>query len=65
MNALDCSLPQFMVPATLDTLLQGLNEVETVINQTDPNLPKWLGETASASGGGAIGISDRFVAGFM
>ncbi|KAJ7378812.1 hypothetical protein OS493_020410 [Desmophyllum pertusum] len=64
-SALDCSLPQFIVPEVLDTLLHDFNEPDAVINQTAPNLPKWLGETASASGGGARGISDRFVAGFM
>lgn len=65
MRALDVCLPQFIEPQTLDTLRQDLNEADAVINQVAPNLPKWLGETASVSGGGAKGISDRFVAGFM
>lgn len=65
MRARNSSLPQFFVPQVLDTLLQDLNAADEVINQVDPNLPKWLGETASVSGGGAKGISDRFVAGFM
>lgn len=64
-RSLDSSLPQFFVPQVLDTLLQDLNAANEVINEVDPNLPKWLGETANASGGGAKGISDRFVAGFM
>lgn len=65
MRAMDCSLPQFFVPQVLDTLLQDLNTADELINQGDPNLPKWLGETASVSGGGAKGISDRFVSGFL
>lgn len=31
----------------------------------DPNKPIWLGETSSATGGGAHGISDTFIAGFL
>ena len=65
MRARDCSLPQFFVPQALDTLLQDLNAADEVINQVDPNLSKWLGETANVSGGGAKGMSDRFVAGFL
>ena len=60
-----CSLPQFYVPQTLDTLLRDIKEVDEVINQYAPGLPRWFGETASVSGGGADGISGRFVAGFM
>ncbi|KAL9982311.1 hypothetical protein ACROYT_G004338 [Oculina patagonica] len=64
-KALDACLPQFIEPQTLDTLRQDLDEADAVINQVAPNLSKWLGETAGASGGGVKGISDRFVAGFM
>ncbi|RMX47497.1 hypothetical protein pdam_00002202 [Pocillopora damicornis] len=60
-----CSLPQFYVPQTLDTLLRDIKEVDEVISQYAPGLPRWFGETASVSGGGADGISGRFVAGFM
>ena len=40
-------------------------DADAVINKVSRSLPRWLGETSSASGGGAEGISDRFVAGFM
>ena len=60
----DCSLAQFYSPQVLDTLRQNIKDANAVIGKTAPGLPTWLGETSSASGGGAEGISDRFVAGF-
>ncbi|KAK7093461.1 heparanase-like [Littorina saxatilis] len=44
------------------------HQVDSVFNQTrsvDPLLPVWLSETSSAYNGGALGQSDRFVAGFL
>ncbi len=38
--------------------------VQTVKLET-PGKLVWLGETSSAYGGGAVGLSDTFVAGFM
>lgn len=35
------------------------------VKQVSPGKPVWLGETSSAYGGGAVGLSDTFVAGFM
>lgn len=35
------------------------------IELTSPGKKVWLGETSSAYGGGAKGLSDTFVAGFM
>ncbi|XP_055955290.1 heparanase-like [Patella vulgata] len=35
------------------------------ISHRNGGKPVWLGETSSASGGGAKGISDRYVAGFL
>lgn len=35
------------------------------VNQVSPGKPVWLGETSSAYGGGAAGLSDTFAAGFM
>jgi len=61
----ECSLAQFYSPQVLDTLRQNIKDANAVIGKTAPGLPTWLGETSSASGGGAEGISDRFVAGFM
>ena len=35
------------------------------VNRVSPGKPVWLGETSSAFGGGAAGLSDTFAAGFM
>ncbi|XP_061886877.1 heparanase [Entelurus aequoreus] len=35
------------------------------VRRTSPGKPVWLGETSSAYGGGAVGLSDTFAAGFM
>lgn len=35
------------------------------VNQVSPGKKVWLGETSSAYGGGALGLSDTFAAGFM
>lgn len=65
MRSQECTLAQFYVPQVLDMLLQGMNDINSVVSKLGVDLPIWLGETSSASGGGAEGISDRFVAGFM
>lgn len=52
------------MPQVLETLARDMEDVDAVVNRIAPGLPKWLGETSSVSGGGAVGITDRFVAGF-
>lgn len=65
MKALHSSLPQFFEPQVLDSLNQDITRADEAINEVAPNLPKWLGETANVAGGGAKGLSDRFVSGFL
>uniref|UniRef100_A0A8C4X868 Heparanase n=1 Tax=Erpetoichthys calabaricus TaxID=27687 RepID=A0A8C4X868_ERPCA len=52
----DASLDEFLSPAVLDSFI-----VEKIV----PGKKVWLGETGSAFGGGAPGLSDTYVAGFM
>lgn len=59
------SLSQFFAPEALDALHQSLDRADEVLNEVAPNLPRWLGETANVAGGGAKGMSDRFVSGFL
>ncbi|KAG9265511.1 heparanase [Astyanax mexicanus] len=64
-NGRDTSLEDFLDPEVLDTLAGKTNEVLETVNSLSPGKKVWLGETSSAYGGGAIGLSDTFVAGFM
>lgn len=64
-NGRDTSLEDFLDPEILDTLALKTNEVLEKVKQASPQKRVWLGETSSAYGGGAAGLSDTFVAGFM
>lgn len=52
----------FLNPIFLDKLRE---EMEWITNSTKPNTDIWVGETGSASGGGAPNLSDRFISGFL
>ena len=65
MKAEESSLPQFFAPQALDSLHRNLDKADEVLDQVAPNLPRWLGETGNVAGGGAKGLSDRFVSGFL
>ena len=58
-------MDQFIDPAILNTLVDEITIGYEIKNKTTKNTQLWLGETASAWGGGAEGLSDRYVAGFM
>uniref|UniRef100_A0A671XGA3 Heparanase n=1 Tax=Sparus aurata TaxID=8175 RepID=A0A671XGA3_SPAAU len=64
-NGRDTSLEDFLDPEVLDTLALKTGEVLQKVQLASPGKPVWLGETSSAYGGGAVGLSDTFVAGFM
>ncbi|XP_026090616.1 heparanase-like [Carassius auratus] len=64
-NGRDTSLEDFLDPEVLDTLETKINEVLEIVESVSPGKKVWLGETSSAYGGGAVGLSDTFVAGFM
>ncbi|KAM6976093.1 heparanase isoform 1-T1 [Tautogolabrus adspersus] len=64
-NGRDTSLEDFLDPEVLDTLTLKTNEVLQTVKLVSPGKKVWLGETSSAFGGGAVGLSDTFVAGFM
>uniref|UniRef100_A0A1A8FBB9 Heparanase n=2 Tax=Nothobranchius korthausae TaxID=1143690 RepID=A0A1A8FBB9_9TELE len=64
-NGRDTSLQDFIDPEVLNTLALKTKEVQKTVNSVSPGKEVWLGETSSAFGGGAAGLSDTFVAGFM
>uniref|UniRef100_A0AAY5KDK9 Heparanase n=1 Tax=Esox lucius TaxID=8010 RepID=A0AAY5KDK9_ESOLU len=64
-NGRDTSLEDFLDPEVLNTLALKTQEVMETVERLSPGKKVWLGETSSAFGGGAQGLSDTFVAGFM
>lgn len=64
-NGRDTSLEDFLDPDVLDTLAAKIHEVLETVDLVSPEKKVWLGETSSAYGGGALGLSDTFAAGFM
>jgi len=64
LNGRTATLDQFTDPAVLDTLEDILDMVKNFTKQAQVFQPLWLGETSSAYGGGAHGLSNRFVAGY-
>lgn len=63
-NGRETSIDQFMSPAILDELPPEITAAYKIVKHP-PYGRVWLGETSSAYGGGAPGLSDRYVAGFM
>ncbi|XP_019728319.1 heparanase isoform X2 [Hippocampus comes] len=64
-NGRDTSLEDFLDPKVLDSLVAKTKRVIEEVRRVSPGKPVWLGETSSAYGGGAVGLSDTFAAGFM
>ncbi|XP_046571543.1 heparanase-like [Haliotis rubra] len=55
----------FINASILDSLKTDLTDAVTTARAHAQGVPVWIGETASAFGGGAEGLSDAYVAGFM
>ena len=65
LNGRTATLEEFTDPETLNLLKPLIQRVLDVREVTGPAKPIWMTETASAYGGGACGLSDRFVDGFV
>ncbi|KAK0141349.1 Heparanase [Merluccius polli] len=59
------TLAEFISPEVLDSLGAKISEVLESIRLVSPGMKTWLGESSTAYGGGADGLSNAFVAGFM
>lgn len=59
-------LSSFLNASTMDGLTNQIEAIRNVMQKTGYGDSKmWLSETSSASGGGAPGLTDRYVAGFL
>lgn len=63
LNGRKAKLKDFVSPDVLNMLPCQISAVRSATAGVD--LPMWLSETGSAYGGGAPGLSDRYVAGFL
>nr|CAB3254092.1 heparanase-like [Phallusia mammillata] len=54
----------FLLPSTLNKIIKQINQIVRIVELQQPHLPIWLGETASAYGGGAPGLSNSYIDGF-
>lgn len=66
LEVITCGISRRMQPVQFEGCLSArfLFPVQKV-KLVSPGKPVWLGETSSAYGGGAMGLSDTFAAGFM
>ncbi|XP_069482217.1 heparanase [Ambystoma mexicanum] len=55
----------FLDPDVLDSLIQKIQQVLQIVDEIVPLKKVWLGETSSAYGGGAPGLSNTYLDGFM
>lgn len=58
-------MDDFTNPEILDSLQDELRTGNRIIEASGRKRKMWLGETSSAYGGGAEGLSDAYVAAFM
>lgn len=55
----------FLNISTFDILPMQIESMLEVISKTNKSISMWLSETGSAYGGGAPGLSDKYIAGFL
>ncbi|XP_046570040.1 heparanase-like isoform X2 [Haliotis rubra] len=64
-NGHTAHLSDFTNTKLMDTLVSYIQSGIDVSRHTNPHTPLWLGETSSCHHGGAPGMSNRYVAGFL
>ncbi|KAL6262659.1 hypothetical protein P5V15_005452 [Pogonomyrmex californicus] len=65
LNGRVAKIDDFVNPFTFNWLPAQINSMRQFIAESGKNVSMWLSETSTAFGGGAPGLSDRFVAGFL
>jgi len=65
-NSRTTTIYDFLSPKIFNLFSQQAKIIQYIVNKAGfQNTPIWMGETATAYGGGAAGLSDTYVAGFM
>ncbi|KAI4479544.1 hypothetical protein M0804_010941 [Polistes exclamans] len=65
LNGREAEVKDFINPLTFYYLPVQIESMLNTIKQSRKSISMWLSETSSAFGGGAPGLSDRYVAGFL
>ncbi|XP_011863950.1 PREDICTED: heparanase-like [Vollenhovia emeryi] len=65
LNGREAEVKDFVNPNTFNWLSKQIESMKEYIAKSGRTVPMWLSETSTAFGGGAPGLSDRFVAGFL
>ncbi|KAK6188371.1 hypothetical protein SNE40_004555 [Patella caerulea] len=65
LNSATATVDQFVDVKVFDSLKSPLEEAVGHCLKHAPGKQCWLGETSTTYGGGTLGVSDRFVAGFL
>lgn len=65
LNGREAKVNDFVSPFTFNWLPVQINSMMQFIAESGKDVSMWLSETSTAFGGGAPGLSDRFVAGFL
>lgn len=64
-NGRSATLKDFLNIDLMDSLGEEISTVKEIVNKVGQNKSIWLGESGSAWGGGAPGLSDSYIAGFL
>ncbi|XP_018313598.1 heparanase isoform X1 [Mycetomoellerius zeteki] len=65
LNGREAKMSDFVAPSTFNWLPAQINSTKQFIAESGKDVSMWLSETSTAFGGGAPGLSDRFIAGFL
>ncbi|KAL0110823.1 hypothetical protein PUN28_014045 [Cardiocondyla obscurior] len=65
LNGQEATVDDFVNPTTFNWLPKQISSLRESIAESGKDVSMWLSETSTAFGGGAPGLSDKFVAGFL
>ncbi|CAD5122140.1 DgyrCDS10588 [Dimorphilus gyrociliatus] len=65
LNGREAKMEDFLNETVMNKLEEEINNVKVLLRDLNIHKPIWITETSSAYGGGAPGLSDSFIAGFL